>query len=74
MGAFGSRDSLLGDTADPATLNRYAYAEGNPVAACDPTGHVVNVNIFSANCTNLPRPVAPTHFCRMHQRTSARIG
>lgn len=40
MGAFGSRDSLLGDAADPATLNRYAYAEGNPVAACDPTGHV----------------------------------
>ena len=39
MGAFGSRDSLLGDAADPATLNRYAYAEGNPVAACDPTGH-----------------------------------
>ena len=26
--------------ADPATLNRYAYAEGNPVASCDPTGHV----------------------------------
>lgn len=40
MGAFGSRDSLLGDAADPATLNRYAYAGGNPVAACDPTGHV----------------------------------
>ena len=40
MGAFGSRDSYLGDAADPATLNRYAYAEGNPVASCDPTGHV----------------------------------
>ena len=40
MGAFGSRDSLLGDAADPATLNGYAYAEGNPVASCDPTGHV----------------------------------
>lgn len=40
MGAFGSRDSLLGDAADPATLNRYAYAEGNPVASCDLTGHV----------------------------------
>ena len=26
MGAFGSRDSYLGDAADPATLNRYAYA------------------------------------------------
>lgn len=39
MGAFGSRDSYLGDAADPATLNRYAYAEGNPTASCDPTGH-----------------------------------
>ena len=39
MGAFGSRDPYLGDAADPATLNRYAYAGGNPVAACDPTGH-----------------------------------
>lgn len=39
MGAFGSRDSYLGDAADPASLNRYAYAGGNPVAYADPTGH-----------------------------------
>ncbi|MEC4272978.1 RHS repeat-associated core domain-containing protein [Adlercreutzia sp. R25] len=39
MGAFGSRDSYLGDAADPASLNRYAYAGGNPVAYEDPTGH-----------------------------------
>lgn len=39
-GTFGSRDTYLGDAADPATLNRYAYAEGNPVASADPTGHV----------------------------------
>lgn len=39
-GAFGSQDAYLGDAADPATLNRYAYAEGNPTASCDPTGHV----------------------------------
>ena len=38
-GAFGSQDAYLGDAADPATLNRYAYAEGNPTASCDPTGH-----------------------------------
>ena len=38
-GTFGSRDTYLGDAADPATLNRYAYAEGNPVASADPTGH-----------------------------------
>ncbi len=39
-GTFGSRDTYLGDAADPATLNRYAYAEGNPVASADPAGHV----------------------------------
>ncbi len=40
MGAFGSRDAYLGDASAPSTLNRYAYAEGNPVALSDPTGHV----------------------------------
>ena len=68
MGAFGSRDSYLGDAADPATLNRYAYAGGNPVAACDPTGHVARRRsmasmiarrpLYSARARNVSRKVA----------------
>ncbi|MEC4271962.1 DNRLRE domain-containing protein, partial [Adlercreutzia sp. R25] len=49
MGAFGSRDSYLGDAADPASLNRYAYAGGNPVAYADPTGHDSRVKYGGAN-------------------------
>lgn len=55
MGAFGSRDSLLGGAADPATLNRYAYAEGNPVASCDPTGHESRVKYGGANANRIRR-------------------
>ena len=55
MGAFGSRDSLLGDAADPATLNRYAYAGGNPVASCDPTGHESRVKYGGANANRIRR-------------------
>ncbi|MCR2037679.1 DNRLRE domain-containing protein [Adlercreutzia caecimuris] len=38
-GTFGSQDTYLGKTYDPSTLNRYAYAGGNPVTYADPTGH-----------------------------------
>lgn len=55
MGAFGSRDPYLGDAADPATLNRYAYAEGNPVASCDPTGHESRVKYGGANANRIRR-------------------
>ncbi len=37
--AFASRDAYLGRAAEPSSLNRYAYAEGNPVGWADPTGH-----------------------------------
>ncbi|MEC4175291.1 RHS repeat-associated core domain-containing protein [Adlercreutzia sp. R7] len=36
--SFASRDTYLGSAPDPASLNRYAYAQGNPVAYSDPAG------------------------------------
>ncbi len=39
--SFASQDTYLGRAADPASRNRYAYAEGDPVNAIDPTGHGV---------------------------------
>ena len=39
-GRFISRDSVMGRPSDPTSLNRYAYAEGNPTSLIDPGGNV----------------------------------
>lgn len=36
---FRSEDSVVGTVAQPSTLNRYTYAEGDPVGGFDPDGH-----------------------------------
>jgi RHS repeat-associated protein len=38
LGVMLSPDPVLGSLADPRTLNRYAYAAGNPASATDPDG------------------------------------
>lgn len=38
-GVFMSRDTYSGAPANPVTLNRYSYANNNPLAMWDPTGH-----------------------------------
>lgn len=38
LGQFLSADTVVADTSDPSTLNRYAFAGGNPVNFTDPTG------------------------------------
>lgn len=38
-GRFWQRDSYLGRTEDPATLNLVAYCHGDPVNRFDPSGH-----------------------------------
>ena len=38
MGRFLSPDPLMGDIADPQSLNRYSYVLNNPLRSTDPTG------------------------------------
>ncbi len=42
MARFIQRDSIFGDEASPASLNRYAYGRNNPLAFQDPTGHWIS--------------------------------
>ena len=39
LGTFTQPDSYGGEVANPASMNRYLYAEGNPATLIDPTGH-----------------------------------
>lgn len=41
LGTFTSMDSVVGQAADPRSMNRYTYAEANPWTLVDPTGHTV---------------------------------
>lgn len=38
-GRFAAADNIVGDLSRPVTLNRYTYANGNPVDYFDPDGH-----------------------------------
>ena len=37
---FVNQDTFLGDVASPLSLNRYAYADGDPISNADPFGFV----------------------------------
>ncbi len=44
QGRFLQRDSFAGFADNAQSQNRYAYAEGNPVNATDPSGHIALVS------------------------------
>jgi RHS repeat-associated protein len=39
LGRFISADPIVPDPSNPQTLNRYSYANNNPISNVDPTGH-----------------------------------
>ena len=41
LGRFLQADPYVGDPSDILSLNRYAYAHGNPLANVDPSGHFI---------------------------------
>jgi RHS repeat-associated protein len=41
IGRFTTQDTYLGEPDDPASQNRFAYAQGNPTKYVDPTGEFV---------------------------------
>ena len=59
IGRFITRDTWPGDQQRPMSLNKYMYAEGNPVVFVDPSGHflggmvavVATIGILSAIAT-----------------------
>jgi RHS repeat-associated protein len=38
-GRFTQSDTYAGNISDPQSLNKYAYTQGDPINATDPTGH-----------------------------------
>jgi RHS repeat-associated protein len=54
-GRFMSRDPEDGNTADPNTLHKYLYANGDPVNMEDPTGHAAYIeSIFTRTLVSSP--------------------
>jgi RHS repeat-associated protein len=49
MGRFLTPDSIVPSPYDPQSLNRYAYAQNNPVNLTDPTGHFTEQTADQSN-------------------------
>ena len=65
LGRFLTADTKVAEPMDPKTLNRYAFAKGNPIRFIDPTGHaafdvVFGVLLFVAAVVILVLSVAIT--------------
>ena len=55
LGIFLSADTIVPEPGNPAALNRYAYADSNPLKHNDPNGHQANIPSVngSLGCTGL---------------------
>ena len=53
LGTFTSLDDVAGQALNPATFNRFLYAEGNPETLTDPTGHCVTTFDGALECDQI---------------------
>ncbi len=49
LGTFTQLDSYGGSVANPASMNRFLYAQGNPATFTDPTGHCPESYLFNGD-------------------------
>ena len=49
MARFLGRDSFMGDTRSPMSLNPYLYANADPVSFCDPSGNFTLIEFSISN-------------------------
>ncbi len=50
LNRFISPDTIIPDPANPQTLNRYSYAQNNPLRYTDPSGHSVDCGVGDPYC------------------------
>jgi hypothetical protein len=57
-GTFTQLDTYAGSAADPASMNRFLYAQGNPTSLIDPTGH-------EPVCSSGPACLSPAEYAEL---------
>ena len=75
LGAFTQVDTHAGSAANPASMNRFLYAEANPATLIDPTGHMAcNTSRPSCAIPNLgPRRSGQPGSCPSPGSTGPRL-
>ena len=60
IGAFTQMDTVAGSAANPASMNRFLYAEANPATLIDPSGH-------EPVCSSGPACLSPAEYTKLKE-------
>ena len=75
-GAFDESDPFSGNTSDPQSLTRYAYAQGDPIDNSDPTGMSIDLieQISTRRGRDLRPPTDWTRFRSIWYQQAVQVG